>query len=131
MEAFNDVANILILVAWPAVALFIGYYWAKSPWRKSLIGKTMMYKSMAMLLLLTLSIAANWFSGYPGEPIVRAAVYLILAIVQWRLFISLRYAQTGKVTLEHPDYKPMRGFFSKVYNNIKSKIAKDKPSDSV
>lgn len=131
MEAFNDVANILIFVAWPAVALFIAYYAAKSPWRKTLIGKSMMYKSIAMLMLLSLSLLGNWFSGYPGEPLVRATVYFILAIVQWRLFFSLRYAQTGKVTLEHPDYKPVREFFRKVRTKIRVKISKAKSSDSL
>lgn len=107
------IANCMIVVAWLGVLAFVFSYYRNSPWKQTLIGRTIMYKAGAMLALLSLGLASNWLDGYPGEQWIRLLIYGTLAIVQWRLFMSLLYIQKGLVTYDNPNYTPVRNFLTR------------------
>jgi hypothetical protein len=103
------IANILVILAWIPTALFVTFYALFSPWHRSLIGKTLMYFAIAMLVLLTYSLTARWLVEAPDlNYALGLAAYAFLTAMLWLLFISLRAAQTGRVTPERPDWTPIR-----------------------
>ena len=114
LEIFDQIANLSIFIAWVPSALFIFFYGKFSPWRATVVGRSVMYLAISIFFLLTLGISANWFDDYTFEPIVRALIYGGVTINLWRLFYALRLAQTGRVSARRPDYHPFRAAIDKV-----------------
>lgn len=108
------IANIIVIVAWVGCALFVVTYAFGSPWRSTLAGRTIMYSKMAMLALLTYALTARWIE--PADEVnyaIALATYAGIAAVQWRLYATLRYVQAGKVTLDKPNYTPVRDWWKR------------------
>jgi hypothetical protein len=114
------IANIIVIFAWVGTALFVGFYAAKSRWRATISGRTLMYAKIAMLALLTYALVARWFlRDLPDLNYSLAlASYLFIALMQWRLFLVLRFIQTGKVTPEHPNYTPFRDLARRIKKRL-------------
>lgn len=88
------VANILVIFAWLGAGLFVGFYAAKSPWRKTLYGRTQMYRAVTMLSLLTYALTARWIHALPiVEIALGLIIYAAVGVMEWRLFFNLRRAQ--------------------------------------
>lgn len=106
------IASILVLMAWAGTALFVTYYALLSNWRVSLVGRTLMSRAVSMLLLLTYALTSRWLD--PVQDVQFAlglGVYALITIMEWRLFLVLRAVQTGKVTVQKPNYTPVRDWF--------------------
>lgn len=118
LELFDFLADVMILVAWPATVLFIVFYGTISPWKVSLIGRSVMYFALSMFALLSLGISTNWIHDYDYEPIVRFVVYGGVTATLWRLFYSLRLAQTGRISVEHMNHSPFKDAYRKILNRL-------------
>lgn len=83
-----------LLSSIPALGLFVGYYYFGSPWKKLLVGRSLMYFAVS-LLLISLVVLASLFFGvaYPSREWVRLAGYVGVSITTWRLFFTLRHIQ--------------------------------------
>lgn len=110
-EAMWDLmANILVSVAWLGCTLFILFYRRRpSRWRATLPGRTLMYSKLSMWALLSHVLWARW-TDPPDllRNIVAVGILASIACIQWNLFTVLRLVQTGRVSLDRPNYTPVR-----------------------
>lgn len=88
------IGNIALLATTPALALLVGFYFFKSPWKKHKIGRRFMAFAVGAILTIGLS-QADVFIGhtYPGHDIIRLIAYGYISVTTWMLFISLRELQ--------------------------------------
>lgn len=93
-EFFLAVGDYILLSSFPALALFVGFYFFGSPWKKLLVGRSLMYFALALLLICTI-VLLSLFLGptYPGREFVRIFGYIGVSATSWRLFFTLRYIQ--------------------------------------
>lgn len=101
-EFLLALGDYILLGALPAIALFVGYYYFGSPWRKLLAGRSLMYFACA-LLGITLNVLFTLFLGpdYPGRELVRILIYGGVFITSWRLFFTLRHIQRANKVETH------------------------------
>ena len=93
-ETLLIIGDVILLTSFPALALFVGFYFAKSPWRTLLVGRSLMYFALSlMLVVLTVSLSLWLGSDYPGREWVRLVAYAVVSLTTWRLFFTLRYIQ--------------------------------------
>jgi hypothetical protein len=86
--------DILLLTAIPALMLFVGFYFYKSPWNQFLVGRSLMYFAVSLLVIIATVAASVWLgTDYYGREWIRLASYLLVSITTWRLFFTLRYVQ--------------------------------------
>jgi hypothetical protein len=86
--------DIALLTSIPALGLFVGYYYFGSPWKKLLVGRSLMYFAVS-LLIISVIVLLSLFLGpdYPGREWVRLIGYVGVSITTWRLFFTLRHIQ--------------------------------------
>lgn len=102
-------ANILVIIAWGGALAFIIAYSTRSPWRRSAIGRTLMYRALVMFALLTYALTARWL-----EPVdwlnygLGLGIYALVAFMEWRLFMTLRDAQKNPTTSTRHRYEPIK-----------------------
>lgn len=83
-----SVASILVII--PATTMFAIFYAARSDWRRSAAGRSVMYLIIAVDVVLLISLARLlWPDMQDALRWARAIVYPILAGAFWRLFIVL------------------------------------------
>lgn len=83
-----------LLTSVPALALFVGFYYFGSPWRKLLVGRSLMYFAVSLLVICLVVLASLFFgSDYLGRDWVRLFGYVLVSITTWRLFFTLRKIQ--------------------------------------
>lgn len=89
----------LITIAAPAQTLFVLLYGFRSPWYKSLLGRALFTKSLALALLLNLSLVGYWWPNYPlRHPIGVIVVFLVL-LGAWMQLVALVHEKLSR----HPD----------------------------
>lgn len=91
-EVLNRVADWALLSSFPAVFLFAAYY-SRSRWRSTAVGRSLMYQSLSMALVLVVVLSSMLWHDYPGRPIVRLVGYTWLSVNLWRMFFTLRAYQ--------------------------------------
>jgi hypothetical protein len=87
----TDVAALaLVLVAAPAQTLFAIIYGLWSPWWRSLIGRALFTKAIALALLIDISLLYQWLGDdYYLRDAVRICVFLLIAVGSWMQLVAL------------------------------------------
>ena len=100
-ETLLIIGDVILLTSFLALALFVGFYFAKSPWRTLLVGRSLMYFALSlMLVVFTVSLSLWLGSNYPFREWVRLFSYSLVSVMTWRLFFTLRYIQKQQVNDE-------------------------------
>lgn len=68
---FQVLTGLAAFLAW----VFVGRYGLRSPWRRTVVGRSLMYVWLALTAVLTLVFFSYWLGAYPGRDYVRALVY--------------------------------------------------------
>ena len=88
------IGDVVLLTSFPALALFVGFYYVKSSWRTLPVGRSLMYFALSfMLVVLTVSLSLWLGSNYPFREWVRLFSYSLVSVMTWRLFFTLRHIQ--------------------------------------
>lgn len=108
-EAYELAASILSSVFLLAVVAFVVVYAIGSPWRSGAVGRTIMYSKLSMAVLLLFIFTFRWL-GLDSEVRQQVGTWLygILVLAEIRMLFMLRYVQQGRVTIEKPNYTPIR-----------------------
>lgn len=126
----NGLNLILLIGALVAATGFIGIYATHSPWRVSVVGRSMMLLAVSVVLLILSGIFYNAFGpDYPGRDLVRVCSFLFLNISLWyQLFVLVRVQnsdfkaqQEAKIELAKLPDGPDSGEMRKV-NDTRAKI---------
>lgn len=108
------IASVFAAIALLASGAFIWRYWRHANWRRTLIGRVIMHRAMTMFLILAYVFSARWFEI---PEIVQAAIGLAVwagvAVVEVRMYLVIWYITAGKVTLDQPNYTPVRNVLSR------------------
>lgn len=103
------IASVLVIIAWLGCARFIWLYATRSPWRETLIGRTMMLGRVSMFALLTFALTARWLEPTQElRDILALLIYASIALMEWRMAAVVDYAQKGNITIDNPNYTPIR-----------------------
>ena len=95
------IGDVILLTSFPALALFVGFYYVKSSWRTLPVGRSLMYFAMSfMLVVLTVSMSLWLGPNYPFREWVRIFAYTLVSVTTWRLFFTLRYIQKQQMNDE-------------------------------
>ena len=106
------IASIIVIIAWLGCARFITLYATRSPWRETLIGRTMMLGRVSMFVLLTFALTARWLPiSQEVRDVLALLIYASIAMMEWRMAAVVDYAQKGKITVENPNYTPISDWF--------------------
>lgn len=86
--------DLILLTTIPALGLFVGFYYFKSPWRALLVGRSLMYFAVSLLTIVGIVALSVWLGPeYPGREWVRLFGYTMVSVTTWRLFLTLRHIQ--------------------------------------
>lgn len=89
-----DVGDWILFAAAPALALFVGFYYFGSPWKKLLVGRSLMYFAMSLLAIIIVVVLSLWLGPeYFAREYVRIIGYGAVTLTAWRLFFTLRHIQ--------------------------------------
>ena len=100
-ETLLIIGDVILLTSFLALALFVGFYFAKSPWRTLLVGRSLMYFALSlMLVVFTVSLSLWLGANYPFREWVRLFSYSLVSVTTWRLFLTLRYIQKQQMNDE-------------------------------
>ena len=100
-ETLLIIGDVILLTSFPALALFVGFYFAKSPWRTLLVGRSLMYFALSMaLVVITVSLSLWLGLDYQFREWVRLIAYSLVSFTTWRLFFTLRYIQKQDLDIE-------------------------------
>lgn len=81
--------NVFTVAGWLACLLFVVFYATRSSWRVHLVGRSLMYQSVALLLTLSVVIIGLWWPDMPGRVAIRLVCYGGLVFTTWRMFFTL------------------------------------------
>lgn len=111
LNAITTGLSILLLVETLA---FVIVYAIGSPWKRSLIGRTVMYLAVSMLILLSYEFVENWIEiPYDVRRTAAVVVFAFLVLMWGRMFLALRYAQKGLISADNPNYSPFRDWLAR------------------
>jgi hypothetical protein len=86
----DTAAVLLVLAAAPAQTLFAIVYGVGSPWWRSLVGRALFTKALALALLIDISLLYHWLGDdYALRDVVRLTVYGLIAVGAWMQFVAL------------------------------------------
>lgn len=86
----DTAAILLIVAAAPAQTLFAIIYGFGSPWWRSLIGRALFTKALALALLIDISLLYNWLGDdYALRDLVRLSVYSLIVAGAWMQLVAL------------------------------------------
>lgn len=95
---FQALTGMSAFLAW----VFVGRYGLRSPWRATVVGRSLMYVWLALTAVLTLVFFSYWLGAYPGRDYLRALVYSTL-IPAFASFIKvLVQQQSGRTSKRTP-----------------------------
>lgn len=115
------IASIIVIVAWGGNSAALVSYSLWSPWHESLVGRVLMWRNASMWLLLTYALTSRWLDPIPDvQYALGLGIYALIALVEWYLFIVLRAVQTGRITVEHPNFTPIRDAIRRRRNKEKA-----------
>lgn len=88
-DTLNVVADWLLIVAFPAIPIFVLLY-LRSQWRRTLPGRALMFMTMSLLGVFFLVMARLVFGDdYLLRPYLRLVIYSILLVAQWGMVVVL------------------------------------------
>ena len=98
------VGLIALLAALPAMILFVGFYMARSNWRKYSAGRALMYTTLALMLTwlwVTVRLGLSLTGHLPEKDtlpwiLLRVGLFGAISASQWRLLIVLLKTQGRK-----------------------------------
>lgn len=124
------IATVEVVLGWLGTTAFMVAYHLKTPrWNKTPVGRTFMHRAASMWLLLTYALTSRLLDPVPEiQQTMALVVYFFIILMEWRLFLVLRFIQEGRITLEHPNYTPIRDVWARVKNKVKFP-KKEKPRD--
>lgn len=103
------IASVIVIIAWAGNSAALVSYTLWSPWQATLVGRSLMYRNASMWLLLTFALTSRWLDPVPEvRNVLALIVYSLIALVELWLFLVLRAVQTGRITVDHPNYTPFR-----------------------
>jgi hypothetical protein len=109
------IASIIVVVAWFFNSAFIISFARHNLWNASLVGRTQMQGRASMWLLLTYALTARWLDFSPAlQHSLGLTTYALIALMEARQFLVLRYTQAGHLTFETLDYHPVRDWWKSV-----------------
>jgi hypothetical protein len=112
------IASFEVIIAWLGCGYFIWLYATRSPWRETLVGRTMMQGRVSMFALLTYALTSRWMDPVPWLQVTLGlVVYALIAGMEWRQAFVVRYAQKGNITPENPNYTPVTDWFRKHFGH--------------
>lgn len=86
----DTAAVLLILIAAPAQTAFALIYGLASPWWRSLVGKALFTKAVALALLIDISLLYQWLGdNYALRDVVRLSVFGLIAFGSWLQLVAL------------------------------------------
>lgn len=97
----NQLFPVLTFTATALAWLFVLLYGIRSPWQRTVVGRSLMYVWLALTALLSLVFFSYWLGAYPGRDYVRALLYSSL-IPAFLSFVAVLVEQQGKRTPETP-----------------------------
>lgn len=78
------------MVAAPAQTGFAIIYGFGSPWWRSLLGRALFTKALALALLIDISLLYQWLGDdYALRDVVRLSVYTLIAVGAWMQLVAL------------------------------------------
>lgn len=86
---YENILLWLITIAAPGQTLFVLIYGLRSPWYKSLLGRALFTKSLALALLLDISLVGHWWPTYPGQKPIGIVVVGLVLIGAWMQLVAL------------------------------------------
>lgn len=91
---FQVLTGCTAFLAW----VFVGLYGLRSPWRRTVVGRSLMYVWLALTAVLTLVFFSYWLGAYPGRDYLRVLVYSTLIPAFGSFITVLVQQQTGRTT---------------------------------
>jgi hypothetical protein len=109
-------ANFEVVFAWLGTTSFIlAYHFGTPGWRLTPVGRTLMHRAFSMWLLLSFALTSRLLEPTPEiRNLIAVVIYFLIGVMEWRLFLILRFIQEGKITLENPHYTPVRNWWRRV-----------------
>lgn len=90
----DAIAVLLILCAAPPATLFPILYAIVAPWRSTVAGRALMTSSVALALLIDISLIYQWLGDdYALRDVVRFSVYVLILCGAWMQLGALVYQQ--------------------------------------
>lgn len=89
---FQLLSALSALLAW----VFVIRYGFWSPWRETVVGRSLMYVWIILTVVLTLITGSYWFGDYPGRFWIRLAVYSTLPLAFGSFLEVLVEVQKGR-----------------------------------
>lgn len=88
----DTIAVLLIVAAAPAQTAFVILYGVGSPWWRSVVGRALFTKALALALLIDISVAYHFLGdNYALREVVRLSVFALIAIGTWLQLGALIY----------------------------------------
>jgi hypothetical protein len=91
LMSFAYMVGVVAAIVWVILPVV---YWATAPdWRKTKVGRSLMYLLGSTSALFLLLLTVRLFGQYPGRAFVHAAVYALVLVAGLRLavlFVQLR-----------------------------------------
>lgn len=104
------IANIEVIFAWIGATGFVIVYW-RAPWKRSLMGRTLMQLGLTMWFLLTYALTARWIQPIDWLNYSLALfAYALVALSMIRLFVVFWLAVRGVITFDQPNWTPVRNW---------------------
>lgn len=100
-DPINIIANIVVIAGWLPSLLYVVLYFLRSKWRATMVGRALMYQSVAFFLVMTVVLIGIWFPDMPGRATIRLVSYLIMVGTVWRMLVVLRRYQAEETTINH------------------------------
>lgn len=86
-------AALICLAAFFPYALFVGFYFFRSPWQLNPTGRTLMLSKFAIMLLLGHVLVVLFVGDYPGRIYVWAGLFVLLSIAGSAQLANLLHLQ--------------------------------------
>lgn len=91
-QVFQTLTAVSAALAWTFVVRY-GFW---SPWRETVVGRSLMYVWVSLTVVLTLITLSFWFGDYPGRFYVRLVVYSTLPLAFASFLRVLVQVQHGR-----------------------------------
>lgn len=92
----------VVLVSMTIAWAFVIRYGLWSPWRLTIVGRSLMYVWVSLAVVLTMITASFWLGEYPGRMWVRLVVYSSMPVAFAIFFRVLVHVQRGRLRGEIP-----------------------------
>lgn len=94
--------QVLVAISAALAWSFVVTYGVRSPWRSTVVGRSLMYVWVSLAVIMTLITGSFWFGEYPGRTFVRLVVYGTLPVALGKFLWVLVQVQRGRMRGEIP-----------------------------